>query len=104
TSYLIDQRVAVDGTGANATIVAWDYEAWTPGLGGRPGYNNPGNVITGFLTGAEPSPFAARAATDPNNYANNLNIAPSYVAGSVNGRYGRTGNIRSDRGLTHHFR
>ena len=46
TSYVIDQRIAINGTGANATIVAWDYEAWTPGLGGRPGYNNPGNVIT----------------------------------------------------------
>ena len=104
TSYVIDQRVAVEGTGANATIVAWDYEAWTPGLGGRPGYNNPGNVITGFLTGAEPAPFAARAATDPNNYANNLNIAPSYVTGNVNGRSGGTGNIRSERVLTHNLR
>jgi CO/xanthine dehydrogenase Mo-binding subunit len=104
TSYVIDQRVAVDGTGAKATIVAWDYEAWTVGLGGRPGYNNPGNVITGFLTGAEPAPFAARAATDPNNYANNLNIAPSYVTGNVNGRSGGTGNIRSERVLTHNLR
>jgi nicotinate dehydrogenase subunit B len=104
TSYVIDQRVAVEGTGADATIVAWDYEGWTPGLGGRPGYNNPGNVITGFLAGAEPAPFAARAATDPNNYANNLNIAPSYVAGTVNGRSGGTGNIKSERVLTHNLR
>ena len=104
TSYAIDQRVAVEGTGADATIVAWDYEAWTLGLGGRPGYNNPGNVITGFLAGAEPAPFAARAATDPNNYANNLNIAPSYIAGSVNGRSGGTGNIKSERVLTHNLR
>jgi len=104
TSYVIDQRVAVEGTGADATIVAWDYEGWTPGLGGRPGYNNPGNVITGFLAGAEPAPFAARAATDPNNYANNLNIAPSYVAGSDNGRSGGTGNIKSERVLTHNLR
>lgn len=104
TSYVIDQRVAVEGTGADATIVAWDYEGWTPGLGGRPGYNNPGNVITGFLAGAEPAPFAARAATDPTNYANNLNIAPSYVAGTVNGRSGGTGNIKSERVLTHNLR
>jgi CO/xanthine dehydrogenase Mo-binding subunit len=104
TSYVIDQRVAVEGTGADATIVAWDYEGWTPGLGGRPGYNNPGNVITGFLAGAEPAPFAARAATDPNNYANNLNIAPSYVAGNVSGRSGGTGNIKSERVLTHNLR
>ena len=104
TSYVIDQRVAVDGTGANATIVAWDYEAWTPGRGGRPGYNNPGNVITGFLAGAEPQPFTARPATDPANYANNLNIAPSYVAGSVNGRKGGTGIIAGERVLTHNLR
>jgi CO/xanthine dehydrogenase Mo-binding subunit len=105
TSYVIDQRVAVDGTGADATIVAWDYEAWTPGLGGRPGYSNPGNVITGFLAGAEPQPFAPRTpAADPVNYANNLNIAPSYVAGAVNGRSGGTGNIRSERVLTHNLR
>jgi CO/xanthine dehydrogenase Mo-binding subunit len=104
TSYVIDQRVAVEGTGADATIVAWDYEGWTPGLGGRPGYNNPSTVITGFLAGAEPAPFAARAATDPNNYANNLNIAPSYVAGNVSGRSGGTGNIKSERVLTHNLR
>jgi len=61
-------------------------------------------VITGFLAGADPAPFAARAATDPNNYANNLNIAPSYVAGSVNGRSGGTGNIKSERVLTHNLR
>ena len=104
TSYVIDQRVAVDGTGADAKIVAWDYEGWTPGLGGRPGYNNPGNVITGFLTGAEPAPFSARPATDPNNYANNLNIAPSYVTGRVNARNGGTGNVTSERVLTHNLR
>src|SRR3989442_9819115 len=105
TSYLIDQRVAVNGTGADATIVAWDYEGWTPGLGGRPGYNNPGNVITGYLAGAEPQPFTPRTpAPEPANYANNGNIAPSYVAGSVNGRKGGTGNIASERVLTHNLR
>ncbi len=104
TSYVIDQRVAVEGTGTNATIVAWDYEGWTPGLGGRPGYANPGNVITGFLAGAQPAPFSARPATDPNNYANNLNIAPSYVSGNVNGRSGGTGTVKSERALTHNLR
>jgi CO/xanthine dehydrogenase Mo-binding subunit len=104
TAYVIDQRVAVEGTGADAKIVAWDYEAWTPGLGGRPGYNNPGNVISGFLAGAEPAPFTARAATDPNNYANNGNIAPSYITGRANGRNGGTGNVPSERVLTHNLR
>jgi CO/xanthine dehydrogenase Mo-binding subunit len=102
TSYVIDQRVGVDAKG---TIVAWDYEAWTPGLGGRPGYNNPGNVITGFLAGAEPQPFTPRSpAPDPTNYANNLNIAPSYVVGNVGGRKGGTGTISSERVLSHNLR
>jgi nicotinate dehydrogenase subunit B len=102
TAYVIDQRVGVD---RNGTIVAWEYEAWTPGLGGRPGYNNPGNVITGFLAGAEPQPFTPRTpAPDPTNYANNLNIAPSYVAGSVGGRKGGTGTITSERVLSHNLR
>jgi xanthine dehydrogenase molybdopterin-binding subunit B len=102
TSYLIDQRIGVDASG---TIVAWDYEAWTPALGGRPGYNNPGNVITGFLAGAEPQPFTPRTpAPDPTTYANNLNIAPSYVAGNVAGRRGGTGNIAGERVLTHNLK
>jgi CO/xanthine dehydrogenase Mo-binding subunit len=102
TSYVIDQRVGVDKSG---TIVAWDYEAWTPGLGGRPGYNNPGNVVTGFLAGAEPQPFTPRTpAPDPTNYANNLNIAPSYVVGNVGGRKAGTGTISSERVLSHNLR
>jgi len=102
TTYLIDQRVGVD---ADGVIVAWDYEAWTPGLGGRPGYNNPGNVITGFLAGFEPQPFTPRSpAPDPTNYANNLNIAPSYVVGNAGGRRGGTGRIASERVLTHNVR
>jgi nicotinate dehydrogenase subunit B len=105
TSYVIDQRVGLDRNDANGTIVAWDYEAWTPGLGGRPGYNNPGNVITGFLAGAEPQPFTPRTpAPDPTTYANNLNIAPSYVAGNVAGRRGGTGNIAGERVLTHNLK
>jgi CO/xanthine dehydrogenase Mo-binding subunit len=102
TSYVIDQRVALDAAG---TIVAWDYEAWTPGLGGRPGYTNPGNVITGFLAGFAPQPFTPRSpAPDPAGYANNLNIAPSYVAGNVAGKRGGTGTVASERVLSHNLR
>src|SRR3989475_2360419 len=98
TSYVIDQRVGVD---ANGGIVAWDYEAWTPGLGGRPGYNNPRNVITGFLAGFPPPAFAARTpAPDPANFANNNNAVPSYVTGMVNGKSGGTGNVPSEPGLS----
>jgi CO/xanthine dehydrogenase Mo-binding subunit len=105
TSYVIDQRVGLDRNDGSGTIVAWDYEAWTPGLGGRPGYNNPGNVITGFLAGFEPQPFTPRSpAPDPANYANNLNIAPSYVVGRAGGRRGGTGTVASERVLSHNLR
>src|SRR5262249_57564251 len=35
------------------------------------------------------------------NFANNSNAVPSYVSGTVNGRSGGTGKIRSERVLTH---
>ena len=86
----------------DGTIIAWDYEGWSPTLGGRPGNNNPGNVVTGFLAGFQPAPFAARTpAPDPTNFGNNSNAVPSYVTGSVNGRSGGTGAIRSERVLSH---
>jgi CO/xanthine dehydrogenase Mo-binding subunit len=98
-AFVIDQRAGIDKDG---TIVAWDHEAWTPTLGGRPGASNPGNVITGFLAGFQPAAFAARSpAPDPPNFANNSNGAPSYVSGTVNGRSGGTGRIRSERVLIH---
>src|SRR5262249_56213144 len=41
-AYVIDQRIGVDRDG---TMIAWDYEAWAPQLGSRPGYDKPGNVV-----------------------------------------------------------
>ena len=55
-AYVIDQRVGLD---ANGNLVAWDYEAWSPTLGNRPGNDTPGNVITGTLAGRQPAAFAA---------------------------------------------
>src|SRR5262249_5748290 len=81
--YVIDQRVGVD---ADGTIVAWDYEAWFASMGGRPGTNTPGNVVTGMLAGFSPAPFAPRAASEPGGrFANGSNAAPSYVVGRVGG-------------------
>ena len=98
-AFVIDQRAAVDEKG---TIIAWDYEGWSPTLGNRPGMTNPGNVITGFLAGFDPAPFAARTpAPEPANFTNNNNAVPSYVTGTVNGKTGGTGNIRSQRVLSH---
>src|SRR2546428_10625005 len=98
-AFVIDQRIGVDQKG---TIVAWDYEAWSPTMAKRPGTTNPGNVVTGFLAGFPPAAFTARTpAPDPTNFANNNNAVPSYVMGTVNGKSGGTGNVRSERVLSH---
>ena len=98
-AYVIDERVALN---ADGTIAAWDHESWSPTLGGRPGNNAPGNVVTGSLAGHQPAAFAARTpAPDPAGFANNSNAAPSYVTGTVNGRSGGTGTVQSQRVLTH---
>ena len=98
-AFAIDQRAAID---ENGTIVAWDYEAWSPTLGNRPGMTNPGNVVSGFLAGFDPAPFAARTpAPEPANFTNGNNAVPSYVTGTVNGKSEGTGNIRSQRVLSH---
>ena len=102
-AFVIDQSVGLDAEG---NIVAWDHEAWSPTLGGRPGVNNPGNVITGFLVGFEPAAFTPRSpAPDPAGAFNNgSNAAPSYVVGCVGGRCGGTGSVKSERVLSHTVR
>ena len=102
-AYVIDQRVGLD---ANGTIVAWDYESWSPSLGGRPGYDRPGNVITGMLAGFEPAPFAPRtpAPAPAGRFNNGSNAAPSYVTGCVGGTCGGTGVVKSERVRTHTIR
>src|SRR5204862_1712174 len=79
-AYVIDQRVGVDG---NGTIVAWDYESWSPSLGGRPGYDRPGNVVTGMLAGFEPATVAPRSPAPPpgGRFNNGSNSSPSYITG-----------------------
>ncbi|PYV11214.1 MAG: xanthine dehydrogenase family protein molybdopterin-binding subunit, partial [Acidobacteria bacterium] len=101
-AYVIDQRAGLD---ANGAIVAWDHESWSPTLGGRPGANNPGNVVTGFLAGFQPVGFTARTpAPEPTNFANNSNAVPSYVTGCVGQRCGGTGKVTSQRVVTHDVR
>ncbi|MGH9139731.1 MAG: xanthine dehydrogenase family protein molybdopterin-binding subunit, partial [Vicinamibacterales bacterium] len=99
-AFVIDQRVGLDGTGA---ILAWDYEGWSPTLGGRPGYERPGNVITGRLVGFEAAPFNPRtpAPAPGGSFNNNSNAAPSYVAGCVGGRCSGAGTVKSERVLMH---
>jgi CO/xanthine dehydrogenase Mo-binding subunit len=102
-AYVIDQRVALDGAG---TIIAWDHESWFPSLGGRPGYDTPGNVVTGMLAGFEPAPFVPRtpAPAPAGRFNNGSNAAPSYVTGCVGGECGGTGTVKSERVLTHTVR
>jgi CO/xanthine dehydrogenase Mo-binding subunit len=99
-AFVIDQRVALD---ANGNIGVWDYEAWSAARGGRPGYNTPGNVVTGFLAGSSPAPFAPRTpAPAPNTPLDNgSNTAPSYIAGRVSDSANGAGVIRSERVLSH---
>ncbi len=97
-AYAIDQRAGVNGAGE---IVAWDAEAWFASRGGRPGYDTPGNVVTGFLAGFQPATVTARAASPPARFNNGSNAAPSYMSGCVGGTCGGTGTIKAERVLTH---
>ena len=56
---VIEQQAALDASGA---IEVWNCETWTASLGGRPGYDKPGNVITGMLIGFDPETITPRSA------------------------------------------
>ena len=96
---VIDQRA---GIGKDGGITVWDCENWVTSRGGRPGYNRPGNVVTGVLAGYAPEPFRPRSAAEPSGeLRNNSNAAPSYVTGCIGGKCGGSGTIRSERVLSH---
>ncbi len=97
--FVIDQRLGLD---AGGRIIAWDYEAWSAELGGRPSAT-PGSVVSGMLAGFDPPPFTPRSPAPPpsGGLRNGRNDAPSYVAGVVDGVSGGTGTIASERVLTH---
>jgi CO/xanthine dehydrogenase Mo-binding subunit len=99
-AFVVDQRVGLDAAG---NIVAWDYEAWSPLRGGRPGHTQPGNQVTGYLAGFQPAAFVPRSpAPAPSGpLANGQNVVPSYVTGTVNGSAGGTGLVKSERMLSH---
>ena len=101
--FAIDQRVGLDDRG---TIVAWDYEAWSAARGGRPGYNTPGNLVTGVLLGLNPAPFTPRTPAPPpaTPLNNGSNTAPSYIAGRVRDTERGAGVVRSERLLSHRVR
>lgn len=98
-AFLMDERAGLDAQG---NIIAWAHEAWSPGLGNRPGTGRPGNVITGFLAGFEPDAFTPLSpAAAPRRFNNNSNGVPSYLAGRVDEINRGAGVVRSERVLVH---
>ena len=90
------------GLAHDGRIIAWDREDWVASLGNRPGYDQPGNVITGMLLGYEPELPEPRSAKPPaGKFRNQSNTVPSYFAGCIAGSCGGDGTIRSERALTH---
>jgi len=96
---VIEQRA---GTDPNGAITAWECKQWEASRGGRPGYSQPGNVITGVLVGYAPEPIKPGAAAEPTGTLRNQNNAlPSYMAGCVGDRCAGAGYVRSERVITH---
>jgi CO/xanthine dehydrogenase Mo-binding subunit len=96
---VIRQQAGIDAKG---TIKVWDSETWTALFGGRPGYDRPGNILTGMLAGFEPETVAPGIEAEPRGKLNNRgNAVPSYMAGCVDGKCGGAGVIRSERVRTH---
>jgi CO/xanthine dehydrogenase Mo-binding subunit len=99
---VIEHRAAL---GSGGRIAVWDREDWVTSLGNRPGYDRPGNVISGMLLGYEPEPLKPGTAKPPaGKLRNQSNVVPSYFAGCVEGSCGGGGTIRSERALTHTVR
>jgi nicotinate dehydrogenase subunit B len=95
---IVDQRAALSAGG----IVAWDCESWAASKGGRPGYDRPGNVITGELLGYPAETVTPRKAVEPTGaLRNRSNFVPSYVSGCIEGKCGSAGTIKSERVLSH---
>jgi nicotinate dehydrogenase subunit B len=93
------------GLAQDGRIVAWDREDWVAAMGNRPGYDQPGNVITGMLLGYEPElPKPGPAKPPSGKFTNRSNTVPSYFAGCIAGSCGGDGTIRSERALTHTVR
>jgi len=93
------------GLARDGRIIAWDREDWVASMGNRPGYDQPGNIITGMLLGYEPELPEPRTAKSPaGKFRNQSNTVPSYFAGCIAGSCGGDGTIRSERALTHTVR
>jgi nicotinate dehydrogenase subunit B len=90
------------GLGKDRSILVWDRENWVAARGSRPGYDMPGNVISGMLLGYEPEPLTPAPAKAPTRkLRNGSNTVPEYVAGCAGGVCNGSGVVKSERVLTH---
>jgi nicotinate dehydrogenase subunit B len=90
------------GLSEDGSIVVWDRENWVANRGSRPGYDKPGNVISGMLLGYEPEPIKPSPAKPPaRRLRNGSNTVPEYVTGCVGGECSGSGTVKSERVLTH---
>jgi nicotinate dehydrogenase subunit B len=90
------------GLAEDGSIVAWDRENWVANRGSRPGYDKPGNVISGMLLGYEPEPVKPASARPPaRKLRNGSNTVPEYLAGCAGGACSGSGIVKSERVLTH---
>jgi CO/xanthine dehydrogenase Mo-binding subunit len=96
---VIEHRV---GLGEDGSILGWDRENWVANRGSRPGYDKPGNIISGMLLGYEPAPLQPAPAKPPiKKLRNGSNTVPEYVAGCAGGVCNGSGTVKSERVLTH---
>jgi nicotinate dehydrogenase subunit B len=99
---MVEHRAAISPDG---TITVWDRENWIPSLGSRPGYDKPGNVISGMLLGYEAEPLKPGPAKPPEGRLNNgSNTVPAYMAACIQTDCTGGGTVRSERVLTHTVR
>jgi CO/xanthine dehydrogenase Mo-binding subunit len=96
---VVEQRAGLD---QNGKIVAWECNTWNTAKGNRPGYDRPGNVITGELLGFPPEEMTPGSAQEPKGPLRNAsNFVPSYFAGCAAGKCAGSGTIRSEKVLAH---
>lgn len=99
---LVEHRAAVNEDGR---VSVWDRESWIPSLGNRPGYDRPGNVISGMLLGYEAEPLKpGGAAEGGGRRQNGSNTVPGYMAACAEGQCEGNGSIETARVLTHTVR
>ena len=98
-AWRIEERAGLDAQG---NIIAWEHEAWTPGLGNRPGSATPGNVITGMLLGFEPAPFSPAPARGAQSLQQQQQ-RNSFLRGRARRRssHSGTGTVKSEKVLVH---